>query len=325
MTLDLTKCRLFKNQIIFFLDKGEDQTQNCDGCWEETFKSHSDSKPYGPMSVGCDFSFIGFEHVYGIPEHAERFALKNTKGSTDPYRLYNVDIFEYEIETPMSLYGAIPIMVAHNAERTVGMLWLNAAETWIDIDSSSSGLSGLISNLVAGDTKSRLTHWMSETGLVDVYFMLGPKPNDVMNQIGKITGTSPLPPIYSIGHHQCRWNYFSQNEVADVDLGFDDHDIPLDAIWLDIEYTEGRSKKYFTWDPVTFGNHDTLIANLTSKGNISKFEEENYNIFILGRRLIAIIDPHLKKDSNYPTYNEAVSNNYLIKNKDGNDYEGWYV
>jgi alpha 1,3-glucosidase len=81
----------------------------------------------------------------------------------------------------------------------------------------------------------------------------------------------------------------------------------LDAIWLDIEYTEGRSKKYFTWDPVTFSDHKTLISNLTTKG----------------RRLIAIIDPHMKKDSGYPTYNEAVENNYLIKNKDGGDYEGW--
>ena len=49
------------------------------GMWEETFKSHVDSKPYGPTSVGVDISFPGSKHVYGIPEHADTFSLKQTK------------------------------------------------------------------------------------------------------------------------------------------------------------------------------------------------------------------------------------------------------
>ena len=61
--------------------------------WEENFKSHHDSKPYGtfnhdyialdlflgPSSVSLDVSFPGVEHVYGIPEHADSFQLKHTK------------------------------------------------------------------------------------------------------------------------------------------------------------------------------------------------------------------------------------------------------
>ena len=46
--------------------------------WEETFKSHTDSKPYGPESVGMDVSFVGYEHVYGIPQHADQFSLRST-------------------------------------------------------------------------------------------------------------------------------------------------------------------------------------------------------------------------------------------------------
>lgn len=33
----------------------------------------------GPSSIGIDISFPGFENVYGIPEHADDFALKTTK------------------------------------------------------------------------------------------------------------------------------------------------------------------------------------------------------------------------------------------------------
>lgn len=57
----------------------------------------------------------------------------------DPYRLYNLDVFQYELFNPMALYGAVPVMLAHNGQRTTGMFWLNAAETWVDISSNTAG------------------------------------------------------------------------------------------------------------------------------------------------------------------------------------------
>lgn len=59
------------------------------GLWEETFKSHVDSKPYGPTSVGVDISFPGSRHVFGIPEHADSFALKQTK-----YGSFETDVIQ---------------------------------------------------------------------------------------------------------------------------------------------------------------------------------------------------------------------------------------
>src|SRR5271156_3381051 len=91
----------------------------------------------GPESFGMDITFSGINHVYGIPEHATSLSLKATRGPDapyeEPYRLYNLDVFEYEIDSPMSLYGSIPFMQAHRKDSTVGVFWLNAAETWIDI------------------------------------------------------------------------------------------------------------------------------------------------------------------------------------------------
>lgn len=303
--------RSFYYLAKWFVSNAEGETdESCtESCWEESFKGSTDSKPHGPMSVGMDFTFVGFDHVYGIPSHADSFSLKNTKGSTDPYRLYNVDIFEYELYNPMSLYGAYPLMVAHStAPKTVGLFWLNPSETWIDVESSNTGITGLLSNLVSEQKSNKLTHWISETGTIDVFFLLGPSVSQVMAQNGQLLGTTPLPPIYSIGYHQCRWNYFSVEEVMDVDSKADIYDIPMDSIWLDVEYTEGRSKKYFTWDHITFKDHVDMIKNLTSKG----------------RRLITIIDPHLKKDNNYPVYQEALTNGYLTKDaKEDKEFEGW--
>jgi alpha 1,3-glucosidase len=50
------------------------------------------------------------------------FALKptrNTPTATDPYRLYNLDVFEYELHNTMALYGSVPFVMAHGAGECV--------------------------------------------------------------------------------------------------------------------------------------------------------------------------------------------------------------
>ncbi|XP_075556388.1 glucosidase 2 subunit alpha isoform X8 [Dermacentor variabilis] len=285
-----------------------------EGAWEETFKGHTDSKKHGPMSVGLDFTFEGFDHVYGLPEHADSFALRSTVGSSDPVRMYNLDVFEYEVDNVMALYGSVPLMLAHSESRTVGVLWLNAAETWVDIEPNSKQESGhdmgVLSSVVDFVKRSpppnhRETHWFSENGLIDTFFLLGPGPKDVMRQYRSLTGTTPLPPMFSVAYHQSRWNYNDQDDVRSVDAGFDEHNIPYDALWLDIEHTDG--KKYFTWDPFKFSQPEQMIRNLTAKG----------------RRMITIIDPHIKRESGYHIHSEATERGYYVKNKDGGDFEGW--
>ena len=71
-----------------------------------------DSQPLGPKPVGMDFSFPFAQHVYGIPEHATSLSLPTTSGSaniapkySEPFRLYNLDVFEYELDNSMALYG----------------------------------------------------------------------------------------------------------------------------------------------------------------------------------------------------------------------------
>ena len=68
-----------------------------------------------------------------LPTNTTYYSPRNT----DPYRLYNLDVFEYELDNPMALYGAIPYVHALSAKRSVGMMWLNAAETWVDINYSN--------------------------------------------------------------------------------------------------------------------------------------------------------------------------------------------
>lgn len=51
----------------------------------------------------------------------------------EPYRLYNLDTFAYPVNTRLGLYGSVPLLLAHKADRTLGVFWLNASETFVNV------------------------------------------------------------------------------------------------------------------------------------------------------------------------------------------------
>jgi alpha 1,3-glucosidase len=58
----------------------EEQKNPDTSTWfEESFGGATDTKPRGPESIGLDISFPGYNHVYGIPEHASSMSLKQTR------------------------------------------------------------------------------------------------------------------------------------------------------------------------------------------------------------------------------------------------------
>ena len=108
------------------------------------------------------------------------------------------------------------------------------------------------------------THWMAESGIIDLLLFLGPTPNDVYNAMTSLTGRPTMPQYFAVGYHQCRWNYLDEQDVHEVDVNFDKFDIPYDVLWLDIEHTDG--KKYFTWDKIKFPHPKEMQNELAAKG-----------------------------------------------------------
>ncbi|XP_019374617.1 PREDICTED: neutral alpha-glucosidase C isoform X1 [Gavialis gangeticus] len=277
------------------------------GLWQEEFGSFLDIKASGPSSVGLDFSLHGFEHIYGIPEHAETLLLKNTSDD-DAYRLYNLDIYGHEIHDKIGIYGSVPFLLAHKPNRTLGIFWLNSSETLVEI-STKAVMEHIPSRSPPETTKQRVVpqtdvRWMSESGIIDVFLLMGPTAFDIFKQYAQLTGTQALPPFFSLGYHQCRWNYEDEQDVKSVDAGFDQHDIPYDVMWLDIEHTEG--KRYFTWDKKRFRN-PRRMQELLRKNK---------------RKLVVIIDPHIKIDPAYTIYSQGKSKDYFVKDRNGKDFEG---
>ena len=92
-----------------------------------------------------------------------------------------------------------------------------------------------------------------------------------------------------------RWNYRDEKDVELVNKGYDKLDIPMDVIWLDIEHTD--SKKYFTWHPDYFPTPDKMMEDISA----SK------------RKLVTIVDPHIKKEEGYSVYTEIRDKGFCTK------------
>ncbi|KAH8053123.1 alpha-1,3-glucosidase [Aureococcus anophagefferens] len=238
-----------------------------DGDFSETFSGHTDDVPNGPMSVGVDVSFPGSKALFGLAEHASQFALKKTTGGggyDEPFRFYNLDVFEYDLDVPMALYGTIPLAwaVAPGREKhsTVGVFYDNPTETYVDVGAGPD------------DTTWDL-HFVSESGVLSLFLILPETPLDGFAKYAALTGAQELPPLFALGYHQCRWNYKDEKDVAAVHGQFEALDIPYDVLWLDIEHTDG--KRYFTWDANLFPDPATMQDTLAATG----------------RKMVTIVDP----------------------------------
>ncbi|EPQ26732.1 uncharacterized protein PFL1_05711 [Pseudozyma flocculosa PF-1] len=279
------------------------------GEWEETWAGRRDSKPKGPEGLSLDFTFPGYPHLFGLPEHASPLSLRSTRSPVgeaasdeeagrfqDPYRLMNTDVFEYDYDSPMSLYGSVPVLHAQGKDSAISIFWLSASETWIDIHKTRPSPS----------TTDSHAHFFSESGILDLFLFTSADAQTNMAHFTKLVGRTALPQYFAIGYHQCRWNYLTDSDVKDVSQRFDEEDIPMDVMWLDIEYS--KEHMYGVWDEKAFKDPEGMVKALDDRG----------------RKLVVIIDPHLKRTRDYWLYAEAQDKKLLVKDSTGSgEYEGW--
>jgi len=102
----------------------------------------------------------------------------------------------------------------------------------------------------------------AEQGDLEYYIFTGPTPSEVAQQYAHLTGASALPPLWSIAYHHSHFGWKTGDEILAVAQGFRDRNIPLDAIWFDIDHMDRFH--HFTWDMAGFpdpvGLHQALDA-----------------------------------------------------------------
>lgn len=200
---------------------------------------------------------------------------------------WNTDTFSYPVGTD-PIYQSIPFFYALRDGRAYGLFFNNTHRTWFDMGKSSP----------------ERYSFGATGGELDYFVFTGGKersPKKILEDYARLTGRTPLPPIWALGNHQSRWSYFPEKRVREIAEGFRSRSIPADAIHLDIDYMEGY--RVFTWDKQRFPDPKKLVADLKADGF----------------QTVLIIDPGIKVDPKYEIYAEGKRMGMFVKNPDGSE------
>lgn len=129
-------------------------------------------------------------------------------------------------------------------------------------------------------------------------------PQEVLKRLAVLIGTIPLPPLWALGYHQCRFSYYPDSEVRAIADEFRARRIPCDVIWVDIDYMNGY--RIFTFDPKGFPDPASTNAYLHRKGFKS----------------VWILDPGVKNELGYFVFDQGTDGNHWVLTAGGQAYNG---
>ena len=141
-----------------------------------------------------------------------------------------------------------------------------------------------------------------ENADLNLYVFEGENAYDIVKQFRKAIGRSYIPPKFAFGFGQSRWGYETKEDFCKVADGYRDNHIPLDMIYMDIDYMQDF--KDFTLNEENFKDFPGFVQEMKDK-----------NI-----RLIPIIDAGVKVEDGYSIYEEGVEKQYFCKREDGSDF-----
>jgi alpha-glucosidase len=225
---------------------------------------------------------------YGFGERTKRF---NKSG--DSLDHYNVDVIavhahHYERNDYDPGYVSIPFAIIRSGGICTGLYFDNPGRVIFDVGQIEPG---------------RLIY-QSTAGNNDLYIIEGPTLKDVVRHFTDLTGRAEVPPVWSLGHHQCRWGYKTAAEFRALRDNFRKFDIPVSALWYDIDYMD--EYRVFTWDRV----------------DVPQPEKLNRELKKAGIRAVAIVDPGVKLEPGYAIYESGMKENVFCKTASGREYVG---
>ena len=122
---------------------------------------------------------------------------------------------------------------------------------------------------------------------------------EIVKEFRGIIGKSYIPPRWAFGFGQSRWSYMNEDQIREVVDKYDELDIPIDSVYLDIDYMERY--KDFTVSDERFPDFSAFVKEMADR-----------NI-----HLVPIIDAGVKIEEGYDVYEEGVKNNFFCKKENG--------
>ena len=237
---------------------------------------------YGAVDVKDGFSFTYImrpeDIVYGLGEANRGINKRGYQYISDCTDDPN------HTEDKFSLYGAHNFIIIAG-EETFGLFFDYPARLTFDI----------------GFTRMDTLRVSCENADLELYVIDGETPYDIVKQFRRIIGRSYIPPKFAFGFGQSRWGYKTKEDFEKVAQGYRENHIPLDMIYMDIDYMD--SYKDFTVNS-DFKDFSAFV---------SEMKEQNI-------RVVPIIDAGVKIEDGYDVYEEGVKNRYFCQREDGSDF-----
>ena len=202
------------------------------------------------------------------------------------YENWNSDIPDPHEDSFKSLYKSIPFFITLKEKGVYGIFYDNTFKSYFNFGKENDGYYS----------------FGSDNGNLDYYFIGGDSMPKIVENYTYLTGRAPLPQKWTLGYHQSRWGYDSEETFRDIAGHLRDNRIPCDAIHFDIDYME--QYKVFTWNRERFDDPQTLIADLRKQGI----------------KTVTIVDPGVKVEQGYAVYDEGLENDYYAKTPKGDTY-----
>ncbi|MGL5085757.1 MAG: TIM-barrel domain-containing protein, partial [Clostridium sp.] len=258
------------SQIIFKDIKGKTICED----FQESFKDEDES-----IYISKINDCLGY---YGLGEKGGDL---NKKGYYTEN--YNTDDPETD-DKSTTYYKTIPFYVGLKEDCAYGIFFDNSYRSYFDM----------------GKSYEDRIFFGAIGGQIEYYFMQGKDIKDVVRSYTSLTGRMEMPPLWSLGYQQCRFSYFTQEEVKSLVKTFEEKEIPLDVVYLDIDYMDGF--RVMTFKDPHFDNAKGLIKGLKEKGI----------------RTVTILDPGVKVDEEYEVFKNGKAGNHFSKKSDGEIFIG---
>jgi alpha-glucosidase len=197
-------------------------------------------------------------------------------------------------------YLSVPYLIVKQGDTFVGLLIHNPYPSFMETP-------GTDEERIFVEWQRTAPHIIlgAEGGQPDLWIIYGPTLREVTRKLQKLVGVTPLPPTWALGYHQSRWGYAGHDDLLDLDEKFTEHKIPCDGLWLDIDYMRGF--RVFTVSEELFPDGAKETARKLKKGK---------------RKIVAILDPGVKREEGYSVYDEGVQKDLFCRNEEGGLFIG---
>jgi alpha-D-xyloside xylohydrolase len=144
------------------------------------------------------------------------------------------------------MYKPIPFFMSN---RGYGMFLHTSTPITCDFGNSFSG----VNSMMIGDDE------------LDLFIFLG-SPKEILDEYTKLTGKSPLPPLWSFGLWMSRCTYNAEQQVRDIAAKLRANKIPCDVLHLDTGWFETDWQCDYEFSTTRFTDPKKMLSDLKEEG-----------------------------------------------------------